>query len=135
MTFEEWWNVNGRRYSEDACHMSEYHMAKVLWDAALQARPEVAAVEWVDEWECKNSRTPSQAAQELKELYDEWPCGLEEIESSLQGHRSIVLESVGLLRNAIAGVNNEAAVAWLEKHKEWFDAISKREPQSREEKS
>jgi hypothetical protein len=36
MTFNEWWNANGAKYSADALHMSEYHMAYVVWDAACR---------------------------------------------------------------------------------------------------
>ena len=34
MTFDEWWNKNEQQYSGDACHMSEYHMAFTVWNAA-----------------------------------------------------------------------------------------------------
>jgi hypothetical protein len=37
MTFDEWWNTEGQRHSDDALHMSEYHMASVVWEAALNA--------------------------------------------------------------------------------------------------
>ena len=34
MTFEEWWDKNEKQFSADACHVSEYHMASVVWTAA-----------------------------------------------------------------------------------------------------
>lgn len=34
MTFDQWWGNNEKQYSADACHMSEYHMASVVWEAA-----------------------------------------------------------------------------------------------------
>lgn len=37
-TFDVWWKDNEQRYSDDALHMSEYHMASVVWDAALNAK-------------------------------------------------------------------------------------------------
>jgi hypothetical protein len=37
MTFNEWWQENGHQYSSDALHMSEKHMASVVWDAATAA--------------------------------------------------------------------------------------------------
>lgn len=55
MTFEQWWEANEKQYSADACHMSEYHMASVVWAAAqLAIRPEVrqsADVLSADAWE------------------------------------------------------------------------------------
>lgn len=37
-SFEEWWKANEKQYSADACHMSEYHMASVVWEAASAQR-------------------------------------------------------------------------------------------------
>ena len=37
MTFDEWWQENEKWYSSDALHMSEYHMASVIWGAATAA--------------------------------------------------------------------------------------------------
>lgn len=34
MTFDEWWEKNKEQYSADACHMSEYHMASLVWAEA-----------------------------------------------------------------------------------------------------
>ncbi len=34
MTFEEWWDANEKQFTADSCHMSEYHMASVVWDAS-----------------------------------------------------------------------------------------------------
>lgn len=47
MTFDEWWEKNEAQYSSDACHMSEYHMAFTVWNAALAVRPEGVATAWV----------------------------------------------------------------------------------------
>lgn len=38
MTFDEWWEKNEKQYLEDSLHMSEYHMAKMVWDAANKKR-------------------------------------------------------------------------------------------------
>lgn len=32
--FNKWWNENHERYSSDALHMSEYHMAHEIWNAS-----------------------------------------------------------------------------------------------------
>lgn len=37
MTFDEWWNLNEKQFTADSCHMSEYHMASVVWEAAFKA--------------------------------------------------------------------------------------------------
>ena len=34
MTFEDWWSKNESRYTNDALHMSEFHMASVVWEAS-----------------------------------------------------------------------------------------------------
>lgn len=31
---EKWWDENEKQFMSDACHMSEFHMASVVWDAA-----------------------------------------------------------------------------------------------------
>ncbi len=41
MTFDEWWDKNETQYSSDSCHMSEYHMASVVWNAAFEAGREL----------------------------------------------------------------------------------------------
>lgn len=48
-TFDEWWNAHGAQYSADACHMSEYHMAHVVWEAAqaccaVENNPELKSI-------------------------------------------------------------------------------------------
>lgn len=43
MTFEQWWEQNEKQYSADACHMSEFHMASVVWAAAVLAERERCA--------------------------------------------------------------------------------------------
>jgi hypothetical protein len=43
--FEKWWAENGVKYSADALHMSEYHMAHFVWEAALRAAQEQAAAQ------------------------------------------------------------------------------------------
>jgi len=39
-TFDQWWEQNEAKYSADACHMSEYHMASTVWAAAVAAERE-----------------------------------------------------------------------------------------------
>lgn len=34
MTFDEWWEENEEQFFHDSLHMSEYHMASVIWEAA-----------------------------------------------------------------------------------------------------
>ena len=33
--FDEWWDKNVGWYLSDSLHMSEYHMASMVWEAAL----------------------------------------------------------------------------------------------------
>jgi hypothetical protein len=33
--FDEWWDKNEKQFLADSCHMSEYHMASVCWNAAI----------------------------------------------------------------------------------------------------
>ncbi len=37
-TFDQWWDTNEKQFAADSCHMSEYHMASVVWDAARASR-------------------------------------------------------------------------------------------------
>lgn len=32
--FDTWWNENKEQYTSDSLHMSEYHMAFTVWQAA-----------------------------------------------------------------------------------------------------
>lgn len=38
-TFTAWWDANEKQFTSDSCHMSEYHMASVVWEAAQSAKP------------------------------------------------------------------------------------------------
>ena len=40
MTFDQWWDENYYSYISDECHMSSYHMAQVVWEAATQSAHE-----------------------------------------------------------------------------------------------
>jgi hypothetical protein len=42
-TFDQWWEQHGAKYSADACHMSEFHMASTVWAAAVTAERERCA--------------------------------------------------------------------------------------------
>lgn len=42
--FEEWWDKNEKQYTNDSCHMSEFHMANVVWKAATEAKKEKVQV-------------------------------------------------------------------------------------------
>ena len=42
--FEEWWDENEKQFMADACHMSEFHMASVVWEAAIQYEREACAI-------------------------------------------------------------------------------------------
>ena len=37
MNFPEWWDAHEKEYMSDSLHMSEYHMASVVWEAAQKA--------------------------------------------------------------------------------------------------
>lgn len=41
--FSEWWDENEKQFMSDACHMSEFHMASVVWEAAIQHEREACA--------------------------------------------------------------------------------------------
>lgn len=47
-------------------------------------------IKWVDQWGCTNTMTQECATKVLEELYNEWPCGLFEIEASIAGHKRII---------------------------------------------
>lgn len=34
--FEAWWDKNQEQYCKDSLHMSEFHMASVVWKAAYE---------------------------------------------------------------------------------------------------
>lgn len=36
--FDEWWNKNEAQFTADSCHMSQYHMASVVWAAAVKSQ-------------------------------------------------------------------------------------------------
>jgi hypothetical protein len=36
--FEGWWDKNEEAYLADSCHMSEFHMASIVWQAATAAK-------------------------------------------------------------------------------------------------
>ena len=44
-------------------------------------------IAWKDQWGCINRVSPKEAAQMLKELFDTYPGGLEEIEVLLKGKK------------------------------------------------
>ncbi len=50
--------------------------------------PSEPKVTFMDKWRCVHTLTLRAAADELKALYDEWPGGLEEIESALRTARN-----------------------------------------------
>lgn len=41
--FSKWWDENEKQFMSDACHMSEFHMASVVWEAAIQHEREACA--------------------------------------------------------------------------------------------
>lgn len=50
----------------------------------LVEQEQATKVVFVDQWACKHTLTVEAAENELKAFYDEWPGGLEEIESALR---------------------------------------------------
>lgn len=40
---EAWWRENEAKYLADSLHMSDFHMASVVWDAAIKAEREACA--------------------------------------------------------------------------------------------
>lgn len=47
-------------------------------------------IQWMDQWDCLNTMPIEEATRVLKELYNAWPGGLCEIETSIQGHKRII---------------------------------------------
>lgn len=43
--FDEWWDANEKQFIADAYHMSEYHMAGVVWRAAQDAKGAIEIIE------------------------------------------------------------------------------------------
>jgi hypothetical protein len=39
-TFDKWWEDNEKEFTSNALHMSEYHMASVVWEAAIATERE-----------------------------------------------------------------------------------------------
>lgn len=35
--FEKWWDDNEKQFTSDSRHMSEFHMAHVVWDAVVSS--------------------------------------------------------------------------------------------------
>lgn len=56
-------------------------------DAAKRELQEAQTLEWIDARECKHTMSREVAIKTLKEFYDEWPGGLEEIEASIRTWR------------------------------------------------
>ncbi len=52
----------------------------------------IKEIEWVDKWGCKCSLTVEQATRILKEYYDAWPGGLDEITSAVESLQDTVVE-------------------------------------------
>jgi hypothetical protein len=50
--------------------------------------PPTRIVTWTDQWKCTHQVTIGEAARMLKEFYDAWPGGLEEIESAIKTART-----------------------------------------------
>ncbi len=50
----------------------------------------IAPVMWVDQWDCINTMSHKRAGEILKEFYDAWPCGLDEIESAIKSHKYVI---------------------------------------------
>ena len=40
---EKWWDANEKQFMADSCHMSEFHMAGVVWKAAIELEREACA--------------------------------------------------------------------------------------------
>lgn len=74
------------------------------------------------------ARPEAQAHKELRELYEEWPGGLGEIQSSLDGHRRLIVEAATLLRKLIADRPGDRgiqeAVQFLVKHDAWLKSVT-----------
>lgn len=66
MTFDEWWDENQAQYSNDSLHMSEYHMASVVWAAAVAAEREACAV-IADGRDTRESNPSSVIAMKIRE--------------------------------------------------------------------
>jgi len=80
------------RYYDGVGGYEQRNAAKALLtliDAALAGQAKSAApvepyVRWTDKWDCQHVLSLAEAARMLSQYYDEWPGGLEEIESALR---------------------------------------------------
>jgi hypothetical protein len=39
--FDEWWELNEEQFMNDSLHMSTYHMASIVWQAAIKSAGEI----------------------------------------------------------------------------------------------
>ena len=51
--------------------------------------PLYAQIEWEDQWGCVNIVSPREAANLLKDFFDAYPGGLEEVELAIKGQTEI----------------------------------------------
>lgn len=52
-------------------------------------KPAPKEISWVDSFGIKHTLTIKEATRQLCEFWEEWPCGLEEIESALNGQEKL----------------------------------------------
>jgi hypothetical protein len=38
--FDLWWNENEKQFISDSLHMSDYHIASIVWNAAIKSEKE-----------------------------------------------------------------------------------------------
>lgn len=48
------------------------------------------SLSWVDDWGCTHTILSAEIVKVIKELYNEWPCGLEEVESALASNKRVI---------------------------------------------
>lgn len=61
-------------------HYGLHYSAEDMEAYARAAQP-AQSIEWTDSWNCKHTMTVEKATETLKEFFDEWPGGMEEVES------------------------------------------------------
>lgn len=106
MTFDEWGDANEKEYSSDSLHMSEYHMARVVWEAASEAETEARGLlRWA--LEQLESSEDADTGRTLEHVYD--PGGMVGEEDCARFTRAVHLSGYRNAKQRLAaGVSEQA---------------------------